>query len=292
MGAGVAQITGEMMNKLNPLNILRTIFRIYYLLINIEKQIKQIRINQDIVRNDIVSIVNANKNKANLFIETENPLAINSDDHKFPLGTMNDNTRAPHFVYAIEQLLKKKCKTLDLGCSGGGLVYDFFVRGHDSYGIEGSDFSLKHQRAQWAIIPDRLFTADITKPFSFVNQSHENQKFDVITAWEVLEHLPVDLLPGFLDNIKKNLEIGGIFVASVAQFEDFNHETGAVYHVTLKSTQWWHDLFINYGFEICSDLLPISAMVRGNSMNNPYNPNDWDPRINPEMGFHLIVRNN
>ena len=32
-------------------------------------------------------------------------------------------------------------------------------------GVEGSDYSQRHKRAEWATIPDHLFTTDATVPF-------------------------------------------------------------------------------------------------------------------------------
>ena len=99
-------------------------------------------------------------------IETSHHVAADSNDHIFPRGAKNDNTRYPRFVAAIEAVLGQKLRVLDLGCSGGGMVLDFLLSGHNAVGIEGSDYSQRWQRAEWANIGDRLFTADITKPFT------------------------------------------------------------------------------------------------------------------------------
>jgi hypothetical protein len=57
---------------------------------------------------------------------------------------------------------------MDLGCSGGGIILDALLRGHMAIGLEGSDVSLKQQRAEWRVIPNHLFTCDITKPFYYM----------------------------------------------------------------------------------------------------------------------------
>ena len=61
---------------------------------------------------------------------TSSPVAAASNDHKVPLGTINDNTRCPRFVAACERVFRKPLRFMDLGCAGGGLVLDFLLRGH------------------------------------------------------------------------------------------------------------------------------------------------------------------
>src|SRR5665213_893793 len=57
------------------------------------------------------------------FIETDCPGAVDTEDHKFPWGTMQDNTRLPRFVAACERYFasrggkQRPLTYLDLGCS-------------------------------------------------------------------------------------------------------------------------------------------------------------------------------
>lgn len=125
-----------------------------------------------------------------LQIITEHPIAYESFDHIKPHGTANDNTHYPWFVTKTQRIFGRKVKHMDLGCAGGGLVKDFIDMNHFSVGVEGSDFSFKNQRAEWKTIPGNLFTADITKPFHIIDdQDHKQVLFDVISAWEVMEHI-------------------------------------------------------------------------------------------------------
>ena len=81
-------------------------------------------------------------------------------------------------------------RMMDLGCSGGQTVADFMKLGWQGVGLEGSDFSLKHPRANWAMLANtNLFTCDITKPYQIKLDSRP-AKFHLITAWEVMEHIP------------------------------------------------------------------------------------------------------
>lgn len=222
-------------------------------------------------------------------VKTEHPVAMKSDDHIYPRGTRNDNTRYPRFVHAAERAIGKNLRVLELGCAGGGLVLDFVLAGHDALGIEGSDYSEIWRRAEWANIPERLFTADITKAFhAYVDG--EPQKFDLITAWEVLEHIHDSDMDGLFDNIRRHLAPNGIFCGSVATFEDCDSVTGAIWHVTVKPRDWWVRRIADAGFEIVDGLFTTADYPRGSG--NPRAPWDWDAAATPEMGFHICFKHN
>jgi predicted TPR repeat methyltransferase len=191
---------------------------------------------------------------------TDFPIAYESYDYIEPKGTMHDNTHCTAFVTRVEELSDgRKIKFADLGCSGGGLVKDFIDAGHDAIGIEGSDYSLRNKRAEWATIPDHLTTADITKPFFIVSDGATGQ-CDIITAWDVVEHIGENDLGVLIANIRNNLKTGGLFVASVATFADHPH------HVTLKEKDWWINLFKKYKMIDAGDgYFGVQHMVRESS---------------------------
>lgn len=218
-------------------------------------------------------------------LQTEHPVAIHSDDHRHPRGSANDNTRSPRFVAACERLFERQVSHLDLGCAGGGLVRDFLIRGHRSMGLEGSDFSLLEQRAEWRLLGDRLRTCDITEPFA-LSDGDSPATFDVISAWEVLEHLPEARLPQFFENVRAHLAPGGVFVASIALFEDADPETGAVWHVTLKEPDWWTQRIRAAGMELIPTPFAPRDYVRGSGNII----DDWDAVTEPHMGFHLVAK--
>lgn len=154
-------------------------------------------------------------------IVTDYPVALDSPDHIYPWGTANDNTTDIGFINEIESYFQnKKIKMLDIGCSGGQLVIDFHSRGHQSIGIEGSNFSVKSGRANWPKYHNKiLFTCDATKPYKIMD-GKENVIFDLITAWEVVEHISFDDLEIFFNNIKNHMNKDSIFCASISTEED------------------------------------------------------------------------
>src|SRR5688572_7916885 len=131
--------------------------------------------------------------EGSISVATSNPVAYSSPDHVAPFGTMYDNSTNRKFVLHMNEVISSQFKTgprgfMDLGCSGGQLVADFKEIGWTAVGLEGSDYSLKHKRANWATLANtNLFTCDITKPFQ-VMLDQKPLCFHLITAWEVLEH--------------------------------------------------------------------------------------------------------
>jgi 2-polyprenyl-3-methyl-5-hydroxy-6-metoxy-1,4-benzoquinol methylase len=191
----------------------------------------------------------------------EQEVAYESHDHIDPKGTMADNLHSPGFADKIVSLLGKDMNYCDLGTAGGGIVKDFVDRGIvNAYGIDGSDYSKKISRAEWATIPNNLFTGNICKTFNFKNDADELIKFDLITSFDVLEHIHEKDLTGLIENLHNNLKIGGYFLSSIAEFEDEG------YHVTLKPEQWWVDLFENNGF-VRDEIIQSYQYARSSSFN-------------------------
>jgi len=219
-------------------------------------------------------------------VQTEFPIAIDSNDHIVPWGTQNDNTRSALFVRACERLFPEKpVRFLDLGCSGGGIVFDFLMRGHKAFGLEGSDFSLRSGRANWSVIPRSLATCDISRPFKIIANDLSEAVFDVITLWEVFEHIPEERLDTLMSNIKSHLAEGGYVFASIALEDDV--VDGVSYHPTVKPESWWIEYFASKGLSFSKyDFLSYSEHCRGIG-NGPLDPVYAD---RPEAGFHCTLR--
>jgi len=221
-----------------------------------------------------------------LNFRADKPIAFDSPDHLEPRGTRNDNTRHPRFVRRAEEIFPV-IRHMDIGCAGGGLVWDFSLAGHISIGVEGSDYSFLQRRAEWRVIPDRLFTADICFPFEARTESGDRMLFNLVTAWELFEHIPTALVDAAIRNIAANMTSDGVLACSIATFVDWDPVSGAVFHQTVKPKEWWLEQFARH------DLLPADGLFdHGDFVRGSGNPrsHDWDAKLNPDLGFHLVLR--
>lgn len=218
----------------------------------------------------------------------ERPVADDSLDHLEPRGTAKDNTHWLPFVARCEAHFGfKDLKYLDLGCAGGGLVFDFATRRHLAIGLEGSDYSLVRRRAEWATIPNNLFTCDITRPFSLKSKENGNPiPFDVIGIWDALEHLAEARLETFFANVMTHLASDGLFCGTVSTREAHRSETGGNHHEIVQPRQWWDDAFAKAGFEPHpQQVFQFTDFPRGNGIIFPANF-----ETHPEQGFHFVLR--
>jgi SAM-dependent methyltransferase len=149
-------------------------------------------------------------------------------------------------------------------------------------GLEGSDFSKKLRRAEWRTIPEFLFTADITAPFEVVGEFESVTRpvlFDVVTSWEVMEHIHERDLGAVVENVKRHLRPGGLWIMSVAVFDDF--QNGINLHQTVKPRQWWIERFAGFGLVNARD---YARYFNTQFLRGPKNPRS-------STGFQLVLTN-
>ena len=74
---------------------------------------------------------------------------------------------------------------------------------------------------------DILKNADLSKEFFIENAFNgERITFDVITAWELLEHFYENELEIFFNNVYEHLSDDGVFIGSAANYPDIRDENG------------------------------------------------------------------
>ena len=221
------------------------------------------------------------------YVRTDHPLAFSSDDHLLPRGAISDNSRNARFNVRLYDWLKypEGIHLLDLGCAGGGFVRSLLEDGHAAIGLEGSDAAKRSLLGEWGNIPHHLFTCDITRDFSVVDKQGTAVVFDVVTAWEVLEHIAEEQIHKLLGRISHHLRPGGLLICSIDLLPDGNPLTGAIYHKTLKDATWWRAAFSSQGFDIIRDHPFATAdFVRGNGGSLK----DWFP--DEKTGIHIVAR--
>ena len=168
------------------------------------------------------------------------------------------------------------------GLFRGGFVKDCIDAGHLAIGMEGSDYSKIHRRAEWITIPDYLFTCDVTGDFDIwvdVGQGAERLQFDVVTAWEMIEHIAEEDIDRVADNVSRHLKPGGLWIMSVSPKEETID--GVRTHQTVKPREWWIEKFHKLGFIHKEDYVRYfnTQFVRG-------------PKYGGPGSFHLVLTQN
>jgi hypothetical protein len=168
------------------------------------------------------------------------------------------------------------------------MVNSFLRRGHLAVGIEGSDYSQKHKRAEWKHLDGtHLFTADITKPFFVMNCDDKvatKQEFDVITLWEVIEHIAEDDLPALFYNIREHthyLTNDSVVIMSISPNEDRLGDVS--WHQCIHDLPWWEKKLASLRWFNNQGLVNRfkGAMVRGDPQ--------WSGTDNAPGSFHMVL---
>jgi hypothetical protein len=217
-----------------------------------------------------------------VILRADSELASASPDHLQPWGTRRDNSINLRFndkLYKLYPKFDAPLAILDLGCSGGGFVKSCFDEGCLAVGLEGSDFSKKLGRAEWRTIPEYLFTCDITKNFELLLQTEgreDRMVFDVITSWEVMEHIAEPDLGLVAANVRKHLAPTGLWIMSVNPNEEIIH--GTRLHQTVRPKEWWVQTFAGMGLTQLEPFVRYfnTQFVRG-------------PKYKGPGSFHLVL---
>jgi 2-polyprenyl-3-methyl-5-hydroxy-6-metoxy-1,4-benzoquinol methylase len=113
-----------------------------------------------------------------------------------------------HKLNLINSLPKEEKKLLDVGCGTGDFLAACKKNGYQISGVEPND------RANKIAIKK-------TEEYVFKNLVDINEsKFDVITLWHVLEHVPN--LKDYIIQIKSLLKPNGILIIAVPNFKSFD----------------------------------------------------------------------
>lgn len=132
-------------------------------------------------------------------------------------------------------------KVLEIGCSIGGAVSILADRGFEVFATDVSEYALTRA--------SRLAKEQGRKisfyKFDVQNKIPIDQKFDIIYAFEVIEHLK-DPLKAII-NMKNKLKTNGFLICSTPN-KDYDMSSDPT-HVNVKSKKEWVDIFKFVGFK-------------------------------------------
>lgn len=251
----------------------------------LEKIYKELIDKQNLSHDDYFS--RAKEFGENINLATEHPVAYGADSIE-PESTYEGTMRPTRFVRDCIEKLGGDIQCLDIGAGPGGLVYEWIFNGIKAIGIDGSDFCQRYHIGFWDNMRSNMFTCDVTKPFNmFTKDSDKNILFNVITMWEVLEHIPEEGLENLFKNIRRHLHSNGYVLGSISLLP-YSSASGVPYHITLQPKEWWKEKMDNFGLEMTDEHpFNINMFCRGvgNHIQDQHNYFQ-----NPNAGFHFVAR--
>ena len=136
-------------------------------------------------------------------------------------------------------------KILDYGCGVGDYLEHMQKNGYDVLGMEPNDSARKI--AQSKLGENKVTSTEI---------EHINGKFDVITLWHVLEHIPN--LHEIIEQLKKHLKENGTLVIAVPNHQSYDAKYYGQYwaaydvprHLWHFTETSMHKLFNEFGMKI------------------------------------------
>ena len=135
--------------------------------------------------------------------------AIKSSSHEFYSTDLNKKS----YSLLLDEFEKsrKTNKIIDAGCGFGAFLIEAKKRGWDCYGTEYAQESVDYCHS---IGLEKVIVGGLE------NKIFENNEFDVITSFEVIEHLTD--IKTYLSDIKKRLRVGGVIYLTTPNFNSLN----------------------------------------------------------------------
>ena len=159
-----------------------------------------------------------------------------------------------YFLKLRADKIPKRHAILDIGCGEGSFLEEMKKRGFECYGLETSKAGIAASKKKGIVVYE-----DIEKI---------NKKFDVITMWHVLEHIPNPA--DYLNSIKKLLKKEGELLIAVPNFDSWQSKMG--------KDVWFHLVLPRHVFqytpETITDLFNINnfKVTKIDHFSLEYNP--------------------
>ncbi len=187
-----------------------------------------------------------NRKLATYRVKNVEPASWSADSQK-PHGTLMTEFSFPHFLLARAMI--RTCNIhswCDIGTGSATLPFQVARLGVDDiFAIDGCDVALRAGKVRLPL--SNYCVADICLPLEIITESGQPACFDVVSALELVEHIPDSKLEGLFDNISRLQPKFIIFAIGL--------QPDPPYHVNLKSMLEWLSI--------------ISSMLLGWSYDDP-----------------------
>ena len=127
----------------------------------------------------------------------------------------------------IEDYLDSNAKVLEVGCSMGGILLPFKMRGHSVTGIDFGEENIKYGKH-----------LGLDLRLGGFEQIKADEKFDLVIVSHVLEHVPD--IDDFLQSISKVLSNKGILYIEVPGIEMIKRDYNNDLLLYLQNSHCWH----------------------------------------------------
>lgn len=138
----------------------------------------------------------------------------------------------PYFMETARHIRERfgPSSLLDVGCAKGYLVYAMLMAGVDVRGIDASAYAVSHAP---------VTVADRVQVGIAQNLPFPNDRFEVVAALDVLEHIPADEVPLACREL---LRVSSRWVIARVPTA---HEPGDcdITHCTIRPRTWWEEQF-------------------------------------------------
>lgn len=129
---------------------------------------------------------------------------------------------------------------LDYGCAKGFMVHALRLLGKEAYGADVSEYAVENCHPK---VKEYLQVIESTEQLS--------GGWDLIIAKDVLEHIPKDLIPSVLSELRRRCKT--LFVAvplgDGKRYRIREYEMD-VTHVVREPEEWWLTVIVDAGFKI------------------------------------------
>lgn len=119
---------------------------------------------------------------------------------------------------------------LDVGCGVGGWVAAWLGYGADAIGVDGDYVP----RDQLCVPADRFIDHDLEAPLDL------GRRFDLVTSFEVAEHLPPEAAETFVDSLCRHADVIAFSAAVPGQ--------DGPGHINERWASYWAELFAPHGY--------------------------------------------